>query len=368
MIPNFTESFNISDYDDPGMNATNNVTERFYNYPTAVYNTLLLSTGCIGNTLVLIVYGLRLKASSFNTFIVFLAMMDLICCAIEMPLDVLNMTYSEMIYGCKAIVSIATTTATATGLTLVAIAALRYRGICHPLKPNISIKQARIIVFCSFIFALCTSWPSAVIVTEQIEPLMFEDDVFYVVNCAPENRFKDTLYPVIYNGILFLIFISAFSSIVILYLIIARSLWLRKKHGISSHNKKQGSTGSNNILLTSKSGSSNNDSVNSSKSETSPNKTAHKSTENKRQKLKGQGMFKMLFIVTLVFLLSYLPHLSLMVTELVAGKFKLTKVTESLVGIFIRSYLINSACNPIIYGCYSKKFRTEIMSLFKKTK
>ncbi|KAK6179053.1 hypothetical protein SNE40_011499 [Patella caerulea] len=362
----------LFDYQFPFNESTTNdtnTTARFFNYATAVYNILLLSIGSIGNILVLIVYGLRFKKSTFNTFIVFLAVMDLVCCAIEMPLDAANMIHYEIFHGCKAIVTIATTTATATGLTLVAIAALRYRGICHPLKPNISICQSRIIVSVSFAIAIFCSWPTGVLVTDQIEHI---EGGLGVINCAPEDKFVDTIYPVINSGILFIIFLSAFSAIVILYLMVARKLWLRKKYGISSNsNHKTSSQGSDSSTpaLFSKSGNTCDlhkgaVSTQITNSKNSPREKALQSGDSRNTKLKNQGMFRMLFVVTVMFMVSYVPHFSLMIYEGAAGKLQLTSVTESVVGIVIRSYLINSACNPIIYGCYSNKFREELKMMF----
>ncbi|XP_050401812.1 orexin receptor type 2 [Patella vulgata] len=341
-----------------------NSTARFFNYATAAYNILLLSIGSIGNILVLIVYGLRFKKSTFNTFIVFLAAMDLICCAIEMPLDAANMIHQEIIHGCKAIVTIATTTATATGLTLVAIAALRYRGICHPLKPNISICQSRIIVSVSFAIAIFCCWPTGVLVTDQIDHI---EGGLGVINCAPEDRFVDTIYPVINSGILFIIFLSAFSAIVILYLMVARKLWLRKKYGISSnsnHKTSNQSSDSSTRALFSKSDNSGGLQKGVVSTQIANSQQKVQSGDSRNTKLKNQSMFRMLFVVTVMFMVSYVPHFSLMIYEGAAGKLQLTSVTESVVGIVIRSYLINSACNPIIYGCCSNKFREELKVMF----
>ncbi|CAL1539328.1 unnamed protein product, partial [Lymnaea stagnalis] len=72
------------------------------------------------------------------------------------------------------------------------------------------------------------------------------------------------------------------------------------------------------------------------------------------------------FWITLVFILSYLPHLSLQVAKLVHtiddGKGSLLVFNN----IIVRSFFINSVANPFIYGVLNVKFRNEVKIILKR--
>ncbi|KAL3890947.1 hypothetical protein ACJMK2_003216 [Sinanodonta woodiana] len=74
----------------------------------------------------------------------------------------------------------------------------------------------------------------------------------------------------------------------------------------------------------------------------------------------------MLFIITVVFVLSFVPHLVLMVLISIDKKFldKLNPVEISVFQFFLRTFVINNMANPIIYGFCDPKFRRECQTIF----
>jgi hypothetical protein len=74
------------------------------------------------------------------------------------------------------------------------------------------------------------------------------------------------------------------------------------------------------------------------------------------------------FLVTIVFILSFLPHLSLQVAKMIKKGFDYNLHGSALVAynIFLRSYFINSAANPFIYGVFNIKFSAEVKRLWRK--
>ncbi|KAK7088840.1 dopamine receptor 3-like [Littorina saxatilis] len=87
---------------------------------------------------------------------------------------------------------------------------------------------------------------------------------------------------------------------------------------------------------------------------------------------KGVSMDKttvVAFAVTLVFVISFFPYLTLM---LIRGVFR--NFDNSLHGstqlnfynVFVRSYLLNSSANPVIYGVFNARFRLEVATIFRK--
>lgn len=77
----------------------------------------------------------------------------------------------------------------------------------------------------------------------------------------------------------------------------------------------------------------------------------------------------MLFVITLIYIFSFLPHLLLMIFKTLnidwLSQYGDTGVM--LHNLLIRSYFINSASNPIIYSFFSKNFFSECKYILKKT-
>ncbi|XP_050414547.1 cholecystokinin receptor [Patella vulgata] len=78
----------------------------------------------------------------------------------------------------------------------------------------------------------------------------------------------------------------------------------------------------------------------------------------------------MLLSITAAFIISYLPHLvisciKIFVKDFVSG---LTDAEFMVYTIFLRSYFLNSAINPIIYCFWNKIFRDNVVQLFCKNR
>ncbi|KAL4234713.1 hypothetical protein ACF0H5_006355 [Mactra antiquata] len=75
---------------------------------------------------------------------------------------------------------------------------------------------------------------------------------------------------------------------------------------------------------------------------------------------------KMLTVVTVAFVISYLPHLTLMIWSLfLTPENKNTLATDNRYQIMFYSFLINNLVNPFIYAAMDLKFRTELKKLLK---
>ncbi|CAL1547202.1 unnamed protein product [Lymnaea stagnalis] len=75
----------------------------------------------------------------------------------------------------------------------------------------------------------------------------------------------------------------------------------------------------------------------------------------------------MLFAITLVFVVSFLPFLVVISIRQQRGpEFyqRLSAAEEILVHIFSRSYLVNNCANPIVYGLCNVQFRRQVKQLF----
>ncbi|WAR16184.1 HRH1-like protein [Mya arenaria] len=75
-----------------------------------------------------------------------------------------------------------------------------------------------------------------------------------------------------------------------------------------------------------------------------------------------------MFMISLVYILSYLPHLIVMATRAVKSDFvdNLTDEARAVYKFFLRSYFFNCAINPLIYGICDTRFRNACSAFFNK--
>ncbi|XP_059165269.1 probable G-protein coupled receptor 101 [Physella acuta] len=100
-----------------------------------------------------------------------------------------------------------------------------------------------------------------------------------------------------------------------------------------------------------------------------------KKNKNKRQAQTNQPGFKnnittkttlIAFVVTLAFIVSYLPHLSFQVAKLVHSIDDRNGPLVVLYNIIVRSIFLNAVVNPVIYGVLNLQFRQEVKNLARK--
>ncbi|XP_076457079.1 uncharacterized protein LOC143291210 [Babylonia areolata] len=90
---------------------------------------------------------------------------------------------------------------------------------------------------------------------------------------------------------------------------------------------------------------------------------------NKKMAYRPAKTTRMLFAISIVFVISFLPFFCIVIIRAAQGRAFFATLTDAgvlVVSIFIRSSFISNAANPIIYGLCNKQFRTECGFLFKK--
>lgn len=78
----------------------------------------------------------------------------------------------------------------------------------------------------------------------------------------------------------------------------------------------------------------------------------------------------MLFIITLIFILSFFPYLTIQIYNEVNETFwnELTLSESVFMQFLMRTYFVNSMVNPIVYWCLDHKFKEEVSRLFHGAK
>ncbi|XP_061183166.1 D(2) dopamine receptor A-like [Saccostrea echinata] len=195
--------------------------------PAIIYVVSLMVIGVVGNPIIVYFYGFKLKTTPSYMFIVALAMFDFVICAISMPLEIVDLVrfYTfESAIACRLLRFVNYFMAISSGLILIAIAVDRYRKICKPFESQITIKMAKIIISCALFVSLCVSWPSFVFYTVVQVNLT---DIAGAVgqDCTTRRNDSYKLYITLYNGILFLIFIIAITSLIVLYCLVGKQIF-----------------------------------------------------------------------------------------------------------------------------------------------
>ncbi|XP_067667488.1 neuropeptide FF receptor 1-like [Haliotis asinina] len=373
--------------------------------PAILFLVVLMLLGSLGNSLVCYVYIAKFKPSPTNRYIIALAIFDLINCGICIPHEIADMRHRYTIarYGlCKVMRVITAFTTYASGFILLTVAVDRYRKICRPFQRQPTWLDAKATILMCSVMSLIVALPAAVIsgeVTMATDNININGSV-----CSIADDYSGTPYVRIYTGAQFFLFVAVMVCLVVLYSLIwrqvdRRTTFFNKNRArqnpeqqihkpVVSFSVEAGVV--ENTCVTSESesrpstdkqsshgqGSCETDEEMSSPKVTStvlipPADTHAASTPitnpSSASKLSHKTLF-MLFLITLVSVLSFLPHLSLMVArhiseETFAG---IQGTVLMLYTLFLRSFFINSAANPIIYGFCNVYFRREVRLLWRK--
>ena len=361
--------------------------------------------GFLGNIIVCYIYIMKFKVSTTRCFVITLALFDLLACCISIPGEFVYMreNYTRTNIGlCKCLRFCNSVLAGGSAAVLLAIATERYKKICKPLRKQMTIHVSKVAVGLSCLVSFAASWPALVLYGARTVATKYPH--INGTECTTQDRFVNTPYPLVYNGVQFVIFIVSTCALIILYYKIWRTI---SKHVVSSKrlvsfavNKQQqnkdrstlaniSSTSASELStpITKHSDATNDvvrttetrfsepatsfvtpDSDNNEKTQTlkKPGATVKRRKSSREHKAKKTTL--MLFLITLVFVMSFLPHLGLMAARGIHQVMfdHLSPAATAAYNLFLRSYFINSASNPIIYGFCNLKFRTELKTLLGK--
>uniref|UniRef100_A0A8D0UEE9 Neuropeptide FF receptor 2 n=3 Tax=Sus scrofa TaxID=9823 RepID=A0A8D0UEE9_PIG len=286
----------------------------------------------VGNTVVcFIVMRNKHMHTVTNLFILNLAISDLLVGIFCMPITLLDNIIAGWPFGssmCKISGLVQGISVAASVFTLVAIAVDRFRCVVYPFKPKLTIKTAFVIIMIIWVLAIAIMSPSAIM-------LHVQEEKYYRVRLNSQNKSSPVYWcredwpnqemRKIYTTVLFAnIYLAPLSLIVIMYGRIGISLFKTTV----SHRGKQ-----NQEHVVSK---------------------------------KKQKVIKMLLVVALLFILSWLPLWTLMMLSDYAD---LSPNELQVINIYIYPFahwlaFCNSSVNPIIYGFFNENFRRGFQEAF----
>ncbi|XP_053401287.1 neuropeptides capa receptor-like [Mercenaria mercenaria] len=288
--------------------------------PTVIYLSIISLTGIVGNSLVIHIYRTKFTFSNVQCFVLSMAAVDLCSCCVAIPLEivtVLDQYTFELEWLCKLARVINGVCTNSSTFLLIFIAIDRFRKIWKPFGWQIKAVVAKCLCFSSVILAMSISWPAIIVYGQET----FDIPEYNLTGseCGTDDEVKETSFPFLYTVALAVLFIAGVVLLLILYCMIGHKV---RGH---VHNLNEGLGRSRPQVYI------------------------------QRQACARKTTFIM-FLVTLAFVLSFLPHL-------IVREFKSIFVDGSSTGskavyrILTRSYFLNCAVNPIIYSIFDSRFR-----------
>lgn len=376
--------------------------------PSFVLTTVMLLIGGPGNSLVFYIYFAKWRKSTARIFILALAGFDMVNCLVTMPME-MAVLYNIIVFDhpivCKVFRNITFTMNNGSSFVLTGIAYDRYNRICRPLKKQLDTLQAKKIVVASMLFSVVFAWPSLVLYGTQTIPIPVPGKPYVCLigkTCLYEDSYVPTVYPLLLSLLLTTGNVIIDAILIFVYSKIGYEVWQRSTDIEYSSSKKtrKASTSTlstddnminrkeNTVMTPLNSSSGKEDQADENKTTPSPKKAPSRQISTQSMKMstfrqrslsvasiesRKAQMHKttlMLFMVTLLFMGSFVPYCVIAIIRAVNKDYylNLSTVGKAVYNLFLRTYMLSSSLNPIIYSFLSVEFRKECGKLFNRAK
>ncbi|KAM6984922.1 neuropeptide FF receptor 2-like [Aplochiton taeniatus] len=308
-----------------------------------IVSYLLIFLVCmVGNGVVcFIVLRSKNMRTVTNFFILNLAISDLLVGIFCMPTTLLDNIITGWPFGsvvCKLSGMVQGISVSASVFTLVAIAVDRFRCIVYPFKQKLTISTSKLIIVIIWVLAISIMCPSGVMLQvtqeQRVRIILGDGNSTGPFYWCRENWPNQEMRKV-YTTVLFAnIYLAPLSLIVIMYARIGTTLFKTALPMAGGSSIGQGKANMDNRHGVSK---------------------------------KKKRVIKMLLVVALLFILSWLPLWTLMMLSDYAS---LTEHQYRIINIYVYPLahwlaFFNSSVNPIIYGFFNENFRRGFQAAFK---
>ena len=297
--------------------------------PTIAFLSFLMPVGIFGNFLVFYIYGIRLKRNNLHLFITLLAFLDILICLVGFPLEIVELrtVYAYPYrYLCKFQKFITYYYCVSSALVLLTISVERYFLVCRATKPQMTPVQARLLVGGLIIvsgFLVIPVTASFDMASQSLTPNVT------ITQCD----FRRTPWAWAYYVSLF----PANLSILILMFVLYYKLWKTARR----HFAQKG------------------------QSRNLGNCFDQESNRELASRRKLTRTNRTMISITVAYAVSFFPTLLVGVTSYFFHDAVLTPVQEAIISFLYRSWILNGALNPAVYGFCNKKFRGELLKVFK---
>ena len=356
-----------------------------------IFVGVLSVIGIPGNILMILVFTLKHKSSICRTIILALAIYDLLVCGITLPFDFYDL-YNHITFRGKWVCKIFRTLNylfvfnSSSMIQLMTVD--RYRRVCRPMKRQMS---QRITINCIIVICFMSTIVTLPNIFIRGIHMIQLDNNLTGYDCTISDEFISTYIPAAYNGGLFITCVFNILMITILYVLIVQEIYKHFKFLKSFNARKRNKNKRDKYSISTTSCSKD-----SLETETSNHTQSSKSSENGESthvtrtnvqfgsktcankdsiKMAGTHSYKsyrstkIAIVISMFYVLSYIPTLSKSLIEGIYGETFLREYFSiSVLNTVQKSFAINHVINPFIYGFIDKKFRKDckdiVLSVF----
>lgn len=375
--------------------------------PSFVLVVVVICIGIPGNIVTICVYLRKMRHTASRIFILALALCDLSNCLLTMPVEI-SIIVRYWSYDFPVICSIGHTLTYilngVSALLLCGIAVDRFRKICRPLKPVFTPKTVKFICTVAFLVGTVFYIPGFFLYgTQTVYRKLPSGDILVGKICQICDKYKDSKVGMYILGVWFLGTLSVMVVLIVLYSLIGRAVFRRlrleeKRRGslssapkpkpklrrLAADDMSETSCSFNEDSIVRASPSKGQQTrVLKTLSTPAKDKLASTLKEKFRKSAPGELLFRkstnnmasrriragrttvMLFSVTIAYIVSFLPFVVIVILRVTIPTLYLTlsNAEKSAWHFFLRSYVINCAVNPILYGLFNKDFRQKMREL-----
>lgn len=341
--------------------------------PVIITVGVLMVLGFVGNTLVCYVYNsprIKKRRTTKRVFILTLAIFDIMNCVLVMPFEIYDMRNQYYFLSnetCKVFRFIETVLVLSSGFILISVSIDRYVNLVKASKRIITPSRAKKLGMLCVVIAITFSWP--ILIFAGTEEFLFVHSVngydknLTAIECTTfrsdvHSFLSDKMYTFVLTGT----FVSALITMIVIYILIGLKLYRRRRGSVTKGGLMFLSSTSEGKTLTE------GKPIKKSKGGHGVRKSSLGYAIG-RSKPKMQGSTVIFYSVTVVFILGFLPHLTVRSLKLAKAAFMESHAmdrTEMLYNLLVRSYMINSAANPFIYSILNVRFRKDLIATFKR--
>lgn len=358
-----------------------------------VFLGIFCVAGTIGNSLVLYIYSRKRDKTTSTIFILTLAVTDFFTCLVIIPYTIATLYVEYRLQFdnvCRLYMFLITSNVPFSAFIMVAIAFDRYFCICHPFSHVFNIPRAKVIVALMAMFAgilgLLTALQHKIIITEAvtnnntnitngisdlhndtgiigIPEVDVTIDQSIIGGCDITTDLFGDEFHYIYHKLYSALYLLSFIIVLILYGLIYRVIHVRRAMKAKRKRSSLFPVASAELSMaeTQMTVVNGDDQQDQNSNDTEQNSSPEQRViKRKSPGLKERNFYAnirtagMLFIVTIVYLLAFLP------AWLMAHR-----VVPFSVFVFYM-YFIYNVVNPVIYAFMNQSFRTDLNTLFCK--
>ena len=357
-----------------------NTEQKNFDVGVLIYLGIIMVFGSVGNAFVAYIYYFKLDRTAANLFVAVLSLCDLFGSLVCVPLDIIviqNPYTFENDIGCRIIRFLVMDVVVISALVVFAISVDRFKKVVLPLRKQMTRRQVGYV--CIIIAVVSTVLSLPCFYVYSVQEVNTHRLNMTGMQCTLSKKVKGQMIYIIF---LILICFLVLVALCTIYCLVGIKLCRYKKERQSIMNpfgknvskaehsavtdscdyiKEQKQLDKIKKAKAAKKGDESDDMRPRLQSNTVKNKPQASFMNMTRTTL-------IMFLVSLAWVISYLPHLVAMVLLAIMPHLKhnLTHTGHAILGIGLRSFYFNNAANPWIYGIFNFRFRREVFSLLRK--